>query len=105
MAPDALPHLFSRHAGAGPRGRGSRLGLVTCKGLVEAHGKRSRAESGRPGRGTRVAFTLPVAEADPRASGSRSRPARKEWKRTPILVVDDDPNSLRQMRGVLAAAG
>ena len=105
VAPDALPHLFSRHAGAGPRRRGSGLGLVICKGLVEAHGGRIRAESGGPGRGTRVAFTLPVAEAEPRASESGAPPAPKERERTPILVVDDDPNSLRQMRGVLAAAG
>ena len=105
VAPDALPHLFSRHTGTDPRGRGSGLGLVICKGLVEAHGGRIRAESAGPGRGTRVAFTLPVAEAEPGASESGSRPARREREQTPILVVDDDPNSLRQVRGALAAAG
>ncbi|MDE2772703.1 MAG: response regulator [Gemmatimonadota bacterium] len=105
VAPDALPHLFSRHAGADPRGRGSGLGLVICKGIVEAHGGRIRAESGGPGRGTRVAFTLPVAEAEPRASASASPPERRDPERTPILVVDDDPNSLRQVRAALAAAG
>ena len=105
VAPDALPHLFRRHTGADPRGRGSGLGLVICKGLIEAHGGRIRAESGGPGRGTRVAFTLPVADAEPRASESGSPPARGERERIPILVVDDDPNSLRQMRGALAAAG
>ena len=105
VAPDALPHLFSRHTGADPRSRGSGLGLVICKGLVEAHGGRIRAESGGPGRGTRVAFTLPVAEAEPIASGSDSPPERRSRERTPVLVVDDDPNSLRQVRGALAAAG
>ena len=105
VAPDVLAHLFSRHAGADPRGRGSGLGLVICKGLVEAHGGRIRAESGGPGRGTRVVFTLPVAEAEPEPSRSGSPPARPSRERTPILVVDDDPNSLRQVRGALAAAG
>ena len=105
LAPDALPHLFRRHTGTDPRGRGSGLGLVICKGLVEAHGGRIRAESSGLGRGTRVAFTLPVAEAEPQPSRSGSAPAPQSRQRTPILVVDDDPNSLRQMRGALAAAG
>ena len=105
LAPDALPHLFNRHTGADPRGRGSGLGLVICKGLVEAHGGRIRAESAGPGRGTCVVFTLPVAEAEPQPSRSGSPPARRSGERTPILVVDDDPNSLRQVRGALAAAG
>ena len=105
VAPDALSHLFSRHTGADPRGRGSGLGLVICKGLVEAHGGRIRAESGGPGRGTRVTFTLPVGESEPSASGRSAPPPRQDGERTPILVVDDDPNSLRQMRGALAAAG
>ena len=105
VAPDELPHLFSRHAGADPRGRRSGLGLVICRGLVEAQGGRIRAESGGPGQGTLVAFTLPVVEAEPGAFRSVSQPARREREPTPILVVDDDPNSLRQVRGALAAAG
>ena len=105
VAPDVLPHLFSRHAGNDPGGRRSGLGLVICKGLVEAHGGRIRAESGGPGRGTSVTFTLPAAEAEPGTSGSDFPPARRELERTPILVVDDDPNSLRLVRGALAAAG
>ena len=42
-----------------------------CKGLVEAHGGRIRAESAGPGLGARVTFTLPVAE-----EASRRRPIR-----------------------------
>ena len=105
VAPDALPHLFRRHAGADPRGRGAGLGLLICKGLVEAHGGRIRAESAGRGRGTLVAFTLPVAEADSDAPLSAPPPARRGRERIPILVVDDDPNSLRLVRGALAAAG
>ena len=42
-------------------GEGSGLGLAICKGLVEAHGGRIRAESAGRGRGTTITFTLPVA--------------------------------------------
>ncbi len=52
-----------------------------------------------------MVFTLPAAEAEPGASGSGPPPSRPDRKHTPILVVDDDPNSLRQVRGALAAAG
>ncbi len=104
-----LPHLFRRHAGvgageaAGERAEGTGLGLVICRGLVEAHGGRIRAESGGPGQGMRILFTLPAAEE---ASASvPAVPPRDAAERTPVLVVDDDPHALRQARDALAAAG
>ena len=104
-----LPHLFRRHAGAGEaagaRAEGTGLGLAICRGLVEAHGGRIRAESGGPGRGTRIAFTLPAAAERTAAAVSASPPARDAAARTPVLVVDDDPHALRQARDALAAAG
>jgi signal transduction histidine kinase len=42
-----------------PRGAG--LGLAIARGLVEAHGGRISAEE-RPGGGTVMRFTLPLAE-------------------------------------------
>ncbi len=41
---------------------GTGLGLAICKGIVEAHGGRIAAEN-RPGGGTVIRFTMPVAEA------------------------------------------
>ena len=41
---------------------GTGLGLSICKGIVEAHGGRIAAEN-RPGGGTIIRLTLPVAEA------------------------------------------
>ena len=99
--------------GAGDRERGiggSGLGLAICKGLVEAHGGRIRAVSGGAGQGTQVSFTIPVAEeaGDGAAAGStrsRSRSPRKGREKTRILVVDDDPQTLRYVRDALATAG
>ena len=105
---ERLVHLFRRHAGTvqdgGARG-GSGLGLVICKGLVEAHGGRIRAESAGVGRGTCVTFTLPAVDE---ASGAAAAPPARSGRRggrTPVLVVDDDPLALRQARDALAAAG
>ena len=112
VPPDKLPHLFQKHAhvGGAERGVGFGLGLAICKGLVEAHGGRIWAESGGVGRGTRITFTVPVAEdagrhrlIDVAGGGPGSSPAGGE--KTRILVVDDDPQTLRYVREALVPAG
>ena len=113
VAREQLPHLFRRYAEIGGAERGAAgfgLGLVICKGLVEAQGGRIRADSAGAGFGTRVTFTLPVAE-EGRAgtasgvfsSGLRSPAEGREP--VPVLVIDDDPQMLRFIRDALAGAG
>ena len=113
IPPEQLPHLFRRYAEVGGAAREDRpvgfgLGLAICKGLVEAHGGRIRADSAGPGMGTRFTFTLPVAEAAgaaPTAAAGAPRAPGEDRAPIPVLVVDDDPETLRQVRDALAAAG
>ena len=112
MPPEQLPYLFRKYAdaggGDGTRGlEGFGLGLVICKGLVEAHGGRIRAESAGPGQGTRFIFTVPVAEepaAMPGSSRDLSPRSRDDREATRIVVVDDDPEMLRHARDALTEA-
>ena len=112
---ERLPHLFRKFSGAeaGERswepGGDTGLGLAICKGIVEAHGGRIRAESGGIGLGARFTFTLPtVGEAgpDPADALRFSRPGAEEsGEGATVLAVDDDPQELRHIRDTLAAAG
>ena len=112
IPPERLAQLFRRYADtAGPDGAreaaGFGLGLVICKGLVEAHGGRIRAESAGAGLGTRFTFTLPVS-GETGAAGlvrAASLPPGEKRAKTPVLVVDDDPRMLRRVRDALATAG
>ena len=110
ISSERLPHLFRKFSQNGEDdqhqsvGRG--LGLSICKGIVEAHGGRIRAESGGPGKGAKFTFTVPTAHeisADPSRSPLHSRKAEKE--QTTILAVDDDPQTLRYVRDTLTDAG
>ena len=110
---EQLRHLFRKHAagGRGDRERDAQrsgLGLSICKGLVEAHGGRIWAENGGAGRGTCFTFTMPVAAeagAETDFAPNRSGSHREGRKQARILVVDDDPQTLRYVRDALIEAG
>ena len=85
---------------------GSGLGLAICKGIVEAHGGRIRAESEGPDLGSRFTFTLPVdGDATLPASPRPSQSWQPTSEKIRILAVDDDPQALRYVREVLSRAG
>ena len=111
IAPELFGRLFRKHGRAEEdNGVGGGLGLAICKGLVEAHGGRIRAESRGAGKGTRFIFTIPVAEknGDDAANGDArhlSGLPSEGRQPTAVLVVDDDPQTLRYVRDILTDAG
>ena len=105
IPPEQLQQLFQKYTDlSNHQSRGSGLGLAICKSLVEAHGGRIRAASDGPGQGTQITFTIPVAE-EPGDVAEQAPPSRQGSERPPVLVVDDDPQTLRFVRDALAHGG
>ena len=107
---EQLPYLFRKFSGGASAGHDgdTGLGLAICKGIVEAHGGRIRAESDGVGLGARFIFTLPTVgevEAAPVSARSSRRRRVGAEDRVRVLAVDDDPNDLRYVRDALSAAG
>jgi DNA-binding response OmpR family regulator/two-component sensor histidine kinase len=108
IAPDQLGRIFNRfHQVDGSSTRrfgGVGLGLAIVKSILEAHGSAISVES-KPGKGTVFRFTLPLVEkADPKPADAAERP-RDRGEAPLVLVVDDEPEVVRAIRGYLEDEG
>ena len=115
LPPDQLPYLFRKYSriDGGMVEReivGYGLGLSICKGIVEAHGGRIWAESESSGPGVHFTFTLPVADQATQQNADHpdqlvGRSHAGELEPARILVMEDDPQTLRHLRDVLSRGG
>ena len=105
IAAERLPRLFRKFSQSEGEDEGgdTGLGLAICKGVVEAHGGRIWAESEGAGLGSRFSFTIPEAPAPAQPSSRRHRQEERDHMR--VLVVDDDPHTLRYVRDALSKSG
>ena len=113
IAPDALPHLFSRFwqvDGSSARKHGGMgLGLAIVKHLVQLQHGSVRARSGGAGKGSTFTVTLPILQ---RAPGTQSAEVKNYFdapsaslSQLRVLVVEDDVDTRDLLTLMLNRAG
>ena len=74
---DRVFDMFQRVRAADGEKAGTGLGLAICRGIVEAHGGRIRADAALPdGSGTRIEIELPI-QPDPGGEGRSDERSRE----------------------------
>jgi signal transduction histidine kinase len=114
ISPDFMPYVFDRFRQADPsltrQFGGLGLGLAIVKQLVELHGGMVRAESEGLGKGASFTVSLPLASADSDNENRKNESALEPGAQLAsnlmlagmnVLVIDDEPDSLELIRGIL----
>ncbi|HEV3141060.1 MAG TPA: ATP-binding protein, partial [Vicinamibacterales bacterium] len=119
IASEFLPHLFERFrqgdAGTTRQHGGLGLGLAIVRDLVQMHGGTVYASSDGPGTGATFRVRLPVRiihegetaekRVHPSHESRRSSQALPDLRGIHVLAVDDEPDALALLRGILEVAG
>jgi len=112
--PEFLPFMFDRFRQADPgstrRFGGMGLGLTIVKELIQLHGGTVKAASRGNGQGTSVTLEFPVpAVLDQPGTWLRRRagiePPQARLDGVSILIVDDEPEVLSTLEGILRHHG
>ena len=111
FAPELLPRIFNAfEQGTDARTQklgGLGLGLAICRSIAEAHDAVLTAHSGGPGKGATFSFEMTTVPPSPRrtpAAGPDSATATAHPPRR-ILLVEDDPMTLRVLSRLLRQVG
>lgn len=108
IAPEDRPRLFqpySQLTQARPHPGGTGLGLALCRQIVEHVGGRITLEGGE-GPGCTFVVELPLWWRDaPPAAPAQAPALPPDWRRYPVLAVDDDPVSLTLMAEQMRTLG
>jgi two-component system CheB/CheR fusion protein len=115
IAPGFLPRVFERFSqgetGSKRETPGLGLGLAISKYVVDLHGGTIVAESEGAGRGATFTITLPLVatagttEAAPPHSFTGAVDVLPDLDGTTVLIVDDDPDSLKLVAIALGQCG
>ncbi|MCP4590820.1 MAG: response regulator, partial [bacterium] len=104
MSEETCARLFEPFFSTKPRGRGSGLGMAIVHGIVGDHHGHLDVET-RPGLGTRVDVRIPRCEPGPDDGETPAGNAPIQYRRSTVMVVDDEPQVLALLTSALRAAG
>ena len=100
MEPEVQARIFDPFFTTKPVGRGTGLGLAICHQIVRAFGGEITVRS-TPGQGSTFRVSLPPAEAPAPVASPEDGPRLGERVRRRVLIVDDEPQLLRMLEGML----
>ena len=105
IPPELQRRIFEPFFTTKPQGMGSGLGLPLCRNIIEGHEGTIHLSS-RPGHGTTVRVTLPVATSHVPSPQVPPEPAPSlQAPGGAILLIDDEPSVQRALRRLLHRSG